>query len=179
MSTPFVGEIRMFGGNFAPGQWAFCNGQLAAISENEALYTLIGTTYGGDGVQTFGYPDLQGRVPVHMGAGQSTTYVIGQSGGVEQVTIATNTMPGHSHAILSDQNNATTASPANGIPANAVPNLVYTVPNGPANPDSPIFKNLNPAMLAPAGSNLPHDNLQPFQVVSFIICLFGIFPTRN
>jgi microcystin-dependent protein len=178
MSQPYVGEIRMFGGNFAPAGWMFCNGQLLSISEYNTLFNLIGTTYGGDGVQTFALPNLQGRVPLHQGTGLST-YVMGQTGGVETVTLTTNQMPSHSHPIVSDANNATTASPANAYPANAVPNLPYTVPGGPANPDSPVFRNLNPAMLPNAGGSQPHDNMQPYLAVSFIISLFGVYPSTT
>jgi microcystin-dependent protein len=168
MSQPFVGEIRMFGGNFAPAGWAFCAGQLMPISENETLFQLIGTTYGGDGQETFGLPDLQGRAPLHVGTG----FTLGQNGGVESVTITTQTTPIHNHTALTTAQPGTTNVPGNtAIFANtAATNITtYLPPGGPQQP-------LLPASLTLVGGSQPHENMQPFLVISFIISLFGIFP---
>jgi microcystin-dependent protein len=172
MSTPFVGEIRMFGGNFAPVGWAFCNGQLIAIAENDTLFNLIGTTYGGDGVTTFGLPDLQGRVPIHQGTGSDgTPYVIGERSGVESVTLTTNQMPIHTHPFLASTDPGTIGDPANQFLATSGQVKIYT----PFPPTIPMNANSASA----AGGSQPHDNMMPFLVVSFIISLFGIFPSQN
>lgn len=171
MSSPFIGEIRIFGGNFAPAGWAFCNGQLMPISENDALFALIGTTYGGDGQQTFGLPDLQGRLPMHMGTGAGLApHVIGESGGVEIVTLTVNQIPVHSHAPLSVSGNGNQATPQNGVWA-GVTTSIYT-----SNPPNIAF---NPTLGGNTGGSQPHENLMPFLAVSFIISLFGIFPSQN
>jgi microcystin-dependent protein len=171
MSQSFIGEIRMFGGNFAPSGWNFCNGQLLAISEYSALFNLIGTTYGGDGQQTFGLPNLQGRVPVHQGSNGMSTYVIGQFAGVEDVTLNTNQIPGHSHAAqVSTAAGAQPGPGANLLAASAATALYsHDAPN----------VSLNNGTVALAGGSQPHDNLQPFQCVSFIISLFGVYPTQS
>lgn len=163
----YVGEIRMFGGTFAPVGWALCNGQLLSIAENEVLYTLIGTTYGGDGQVTFALPDLRGRVPVHQGGSS----VMGQFGGVEAVTLTSQTTPAHTHQLMAAQN-AASDSPANAVLA---PN-----PNGSIlqfGGDDPVP--YPPALVASAGSGQPHENRQPFLCLNFIISLSGIFPSRN
>jgi microcystin-dependent protein len=171
MSSPFIGEIRMFGGNFAPAGWAFCSGQLMPISENDALFALIGTTYGGDGQETFGLPDLQGRLPMHMGTGAGlTTRVIGESGGVETVTLTVNQIPVHSHAPLAVSGNGNQATPQNGVWA-GVTTSIYTT-----NPPTIAF---NATLGGNTGGSQPHENLMPFLAVSFIISLFGIFPSQN
>jgi microcystin-dependent protein len=171
MSSPFIGEIRMFGGNFAPAGWAFCSGQLMPISENDALFALIGTTYGGDGQETFGLPDLQGRLPMHMGTGAGlTTRVIGESGGVETVTLTVNQIPVHSHAPLAVSGNGNQATPQNGVWA-GVTTSIYTT-----NPPNIAF---NATLGGNTGGSQPHENLMPFLAVSFIISLFGIFPSQN
>jgi microcystin-dependent protein len=171
MSQPFVGEIRMFGGNFAPAGWAFCDGALIAISENDTLFNLIGTTYGGDGQSTFALPDLRGRLPIHMGSGAGlTTRVIGEMGGVESVTLTTQQIPIHTHAPLADSNSGNQTSPQNGIWATAsasrysssAPNLA-----------------MNNTLVGSAGGSQPHDNRMPYLTISFIISLFGVFPTQN
>jgi microcystin-dependent protein len=173
MSDPFIGEIRMFGGNFAPAGWAFCSGQAVPIAENDALFNLIGTTYGGDGVQVFNLPDLQSRIPLHAGQGPgiSQNYVIGQSGGAESVTLTTQQIPAHSHAVVVSADGATGGSPTGAVLA-APPGVA---PYFAAAPDA----NLNAQSIQPAGGSQPHDNMMPFLVVSFIISLFGIFPTSN
>ena len=128
MGEPFVGEIRMFGGNFPPAGWAFCNGQLMPISENETLFQLIGTTYGGDGQETFGLPDLQGRIPLHMGQGPgiSQNYLEGEKAGVESVTLTTNQMPVHNHAVIVSQDLANSPTPANQVYAQSTQISMYT-----------------------------------------------------
>jgi microcystin-dependent protein len=173
MSDPFIGEIRMFGGNFAPVGWAFCNGQTVPISENEALFALIGTTYGGDRVTTFNLPNLQSRVPIHQGQGPGlSNYVMGQVAGVEQVTLTTSNLPAHTHGVTGDSATGTANGPAGNVWANSTGAKQFT----PSAPNT----TMNPAAIGGApGSGQPHDNMVPFLAVSFIISLFGIFPSRN
>ena len=172
MSQPYVGEIRMFGGNFAPAGWAFCAGQLMPISENDTLFNLIGTTFGGDGQETFGIPDLQGRAPMHPGPG----FQIGEKAGTESVTLTTAQMPAHNHAALTTGKAGTTNVPndttifADTGTAGAI--TTYLPPGGTQQP-------LKGSMLTIAGGSQPHENMQPFLVVSFIISLFGIFPSQQ
>lgn len=161
----YVGEIRMFAGNFAPVGWMLCEGQLLPISEYETLFVLIGTTYGGDGESTFALPDLRGRIPVHRGNG----ITFAESGGTEQVTLTINQIPNHTHALL-----GTTLSGA----SNNASNNVYGASNGYdlyiADPDGP---NLNTSALSQVGGSQPHNNMMPFTCLNFIISLFGIFPS--
>ena len=172
MSTPYVGEIRIFAGNSPPNGWLFCQGQLLPISENETLFQLIGTTYGGDGQSSFGLPNLSGRLPVHQGTGSGgTTYQMGEAGGVESVTLSTGQMPSHSHAYAAIARNGTQISPQGNLAANVLNISPYI--NGP--PEGPM----NAGAISSAGGAQPHDNLQPFLCVNFIISLFGIFPTQN
>lgn len=173
MSDPYVGEIRMFGGNFAPVGWAFCNGALMPISENDVLFNLIGTTYGGDGQQTFALPNLCGRVPMHAGQGPgiSQSYVIGQSGGVESVTLTSQQIPSHTHPVIASQDTADTIAGTNAVLAAPVSLAAYFS----AAPDS----NLNAASVGNTGGNQPHENMQQYLAVSFIISLFGIYPTQT
>jgi microcystin-dependent protein len=173
MSNPFVGEIRMFGGNFAPAGWSFCNGALIPISENDTLFNLIGTTYGGDGQETFALPDLQGRIPVHAGRGPaiSQTYNLGEKGGVEQVTLTTNQIPIHNHALIASSDPANATGPQ----GNVLANPVNTFPYFPA----PGTLQLNSQTLQIQGGSQPHDNMIPFLCISFIISLFGRFPTQT
>lgn len=176
MSQPFIGEIRMFGGSFAPVGWAFCSGQLMPISENDALFTLIGTTYGGDGENTFALPNLQSRFPLHQGTGPGlSTYQLGETGGTESVTLTTNQIPNHSHTPTAHATGGSGGSPFNNLWAASTPGtLLYTT--GPAGTaDTPM----NPAAVNPAGGNQPHENMSPFLVVSFIISLFGVYPTQS
>jgi len=170
MATPFIGEIRMGGWNFAPVEWALCNGQLLAISEYEALYNLIGTTYGGDGQNTFALPNLQSRIPVHQGTGFGATYVIGQQGGVETVTLNANEIPAHSHPLKAQTAPGGQPSPSGGVWANSTLEQFST-----AAPTSQMASGL----LASQGGSQPHDNMPPFQVVNFVIALFGIFPSQG
>jgi len=173
MGQPYVGEIRMFAGNFAPAGWAFCDGSLQAIDENQTLFSLIGTTYGGDGQATFALPDLRGRVPLNNGTGTSgTTYVIGSTGGVESVTLSTNQIPSHTHVAIADDNTATTnnTDPSNKYYGNPTPTTIYSA-------RTTTLKQM--ASLSSTGGSQPHDNLQPFLAVSFIISLFGIYPSQS
>ena len=174
MSNPFIGEIRMFGGTFAPVGWAFCNGQILPISQYDALFALIGTTYGGDGQQTFALPNLQGRVPISDGQGSGlSNYIIGQTGGVDQVTLPTSNLPAHSHTVQGDAATGTANGPAGNVWANSTGAKQFVAPAG-----SNTTMNSGAIGSAP-GSGQPHDNMQPFLAVSFIISLFGIFPSRN
>ena len=174
MGEPYVGEIRMFGGSFAPAGWAMCNGATLAISENDTLFTLIGTTYGGDGQETFNLPDLQGRAPMHMGQGPGLTqnYVEGEKAGVESVTLTTNQIPIHTHSFLASSDAGQSAQPQNALFALLPTGNLYTQPQQPA-------VNLNSNMLSAAGGSQPHDNIQPYLCITFIISLFGVFPTQN
>jgi microcystin-dependent protein len=172
VSSPFIGEIRMFGGNFAPAGWVFCNGQLMPIAENDALFTLIGTTYGGDGQETFGIPNLQSRVPIHAGTGSDgVTYTLGEMAGTEAVTLTTNQMPAHPHALLANSGAATDPNPQNDVMAEQLAVSAYQsqAPTAP----------LAPASIGSAGGNQPHANLQPYLAISYIMSLFGIFPSQN
>jgi microcystin-dependent protein len=170
MSQPYVGEIRMFAGNFAPAGWMLCQGQLLPISENETLFQLIGTTYGGDGQSTFGLPNLSSRVPVHAGTSGGTTRVIGETGGVEQVTLTTQQIPNHTHAAtcVSGTNTGSAATPAGNIWASQASVAVYA--------DQPPTDAMNTGAVGIAGGSQPHDNMMPFLPLNFIISLFGIFP---
>jgi microcystin-dependent protein len=172
MGQPFIGEIRMFGGNFAPAGWALCHGQLLAISENDALFTLIGTTYGGDGQETFALPDLRGRIPIHMGAGPSgTTYIIGEAAGVESVTLSTQQIPNHTHAVTVSTDPPNQPNPGGNVLAAS--NVIELYSGDP--PDS----QLNAGAVVPTGGSQPHENMMPFLCVNFIISLFGIFPQQT
>jgi microcystin-dependent protein len=171
MSQPYIGEIRMFGGSFAPAGWAFCAGQLMPISENDALFTLIGTTYGGDGQETFGIPDLQGRTPIHAGQGPGQNYQLGEKAGVESVTLTTNTIPVHNHAYVASSALGTGSDPTN--------SLISQHPTASAYSVAPPTGAMNTAVVGPMGGSQPHDNMQPYLCVTYIISLFGIFPTQN
>jgi microcystin-dependent protein len=161
----------MFGGNFAPAGWAFCSGQLMPISENDALFTLIGTTYGGDGQETFGLPDLQGRLPMHMGTGPGlSTRTIGEMGGVETVTLTTQQIPIHNHAPLAVAGSGNQATPQNGVWAGAAASRYSS--------SAPNLA-MNPLLVGIAGGSQPHDNMMPYLAISFIISLFGVFPTQS
>ena len=173
MSSPYIGEIRLFGGSFAPVGWAFCDGSLVPISENDALFNLIGTTYGGDGQNTFALPDLRSRLPVHQGQGPGITqsYTIGETAGVEAVGLTTNQMPTHNHAFVASASTATNPSP-NG-------NVLATSPTI----NSYVLDVAGPQLVVNAvqgiGTNVPHDNMMPYLTVSYIISLFGIFPSQT
>src|SRR6266446_2801955 len=166
MAQPYVGEIRIFAGNFAPAGWMFCEGQLLPISENETLFQLIGTTYGGDGQSTFGLPDLRGRLPVHQGNG----VILAEQAGVEEVTLTVNQIPAHSHPALGSSATASSNDPANNVCARTTVAGVF--PYGTDNPLTP----LSPQAIAPVGGSQPHTNFQPYLCINYIISMFGIFP---
>ena len=165
MSQPFIGEIRMFGGNFAPQGWMFCDGSILAIAENDALFALIGTTYGGDGQTTFALPDLRSRVPMHQGNG----HTLGEMSGAETVTLNVNQLPSHGH-VPQASNAGGATSPAGNVWANSAA-LQFAPSNSPLQP-------MNQGVMGTAGGSQPHDNMLPFQAVSFIISLFGVFPSQ-
>ncbi|PZF74452.1 phage tail protein [Taibaiella soli] len=172
----YLGEIRMFGGNFAPIGWALCNGQTLSISENEALYSLIGTTYGGDGVQTFVLPDLRGRAPIHQGQGNGlTNRVMGQTVGTESVTLNTQQMPAHSHGFNSFNNYGTAASPAQGFPAKSTDAQFNGTPNYATSTNGLM----NAASVQPSGGTQPHENFQPTLAINYIIATTGVYPTQG
>lgn len=171
MSDPFLGEISMFAGNFAPRGWALCNGQLLSIAQNSALFALLGTTYGGDGQATFALPDLRGRAPVHVGTlSGGGTYVQGQTGGTESVTLLTTQMPTHTHTLAAGAV-GTQASPAGGLPG-TTPAHDFRYSNATAN------ATLHPGTISP-GNAQPHENRSPVLALNFIIALNGVFPSRN
>jgi microcystin-dependent protein len=165
MAQPYVGEIRMFAGNFAPAGWMFCDGQLLPISQNETLFQLIGTTYGGDGQSTFALPDLRGRVPVHQGNG----LILAESGGVEEVTLTVNQIPTHGHPQHGSAGPGNANSPGGNVTGESAAVKVY-VSEAPT-------AGLNAAAVATVGGSQPHTNFQPYLCVDFIISLFGIFPS--
>ena len=168
MAQPYVGEIRIMANNFPPVGWATCNGQLLAISENEALFQLIGTTYGGDGQETFAIPDIQGRVPMGTGGGE----IIGDRAGVETVTVTVQQMPVHSHPMLGSTAQAQTNSVTNNVAATLLAAGDVSA-YGTVQP----YRAINPAALTPVGGSQAHENMQPFLVLNFVISLFGIFPS--
>jgi microcystin-dependent protein len=174
MGNPFIGEIRMFGGNFAPSGWSFCNGALVGVSQNEALFNLLGTTYGGDGQNTFGLPDLQGRVPVNQGQGGSlSNYVLGQRDGAETVTLTAQQLPSHTHTALGSATGAGVTSPSNATWGNS------GVSNNSFGAAAAATGTMNPAALAMNSGGQAHDNMLPFLAISFIISLYGVFPSPN
>jgi len=165
MAQPYVGEIRMFAGNFAPAGWMFCEGQLLPISEYETLFNLIGTTYGGDGQSTFALPDLRGRLPLHFGNG----FTLAETGGVETVTLTVPQIPAHSHPLLASSSPGTANTPVLNVTAESatINTYIQDVTNS----------NMNAAAVTSIGGSQPHDNFQPYLCVDFIISLFGIFPS--
>jgi microcystin-dependent protein len=167
MAQPYIGEIRMFAGNFPPNGWMFCEGQLLPISENDTLFNLIGTTYGGDGQETFALPDLRGRAPMHMGNG----FIQGETGGVETVTLTTQQIPQHNHAMLASLNTATSPTPTNQLigKSTSIDAFINAQPTTA----------LNAQAITPAGGSQPHENMQPYLCVDFIISLFGIYPSQT
>jgi microcystin-dependent protein len=174
MSDPYIGEVRMFGGNFAPRGWSFCDGSLLSISEYETLYTLLGTTYGGDGQTTFGVPDLRGRLPIHAGAAPGgSTYTLGESAGSETVTLTTAQLAAHSHALMASASPADGADPTSNVLAGSDSQNFY----GPANPDKAAA--MNPGFVTSTGGSQPHDNMQPYLCVTFIIATEGIYPSQS
>jgi microcystin-dependent protein len=171
VSSPYIGEIRLFAGNFAPNGWMFCDGQLLPISEHDALFTLIGTTYGGDGEETFALPNLQSRVPIHRGTNAGTNFAIGEMAGVESVTLTTQQLPAHNHIVTGSSANASQANPAGNILATSTVVQPYAVES--------VAASFSPTCLQPIGGSQPHENMHPFLCINFIISLFGVFPTQN
>lgn len=169
---PFIGQIIMFGGNFAPKGWAFCDGQLLPIAQNSALFSILGTTYGGDGRTTFALPDLRGRVSIHPGRGPGlSTYLLGEKGGTEEVTLTLNEIPSHNHSVLANSAVGTSPDPAGNFLANtgAFDNEYINNAN----------VNMHPSMINKAGGSQSHTNLQPFLCVNYIIAMYGVFPSRG
>lgn len=171
MSEPFLGQILIFGFNFPPRGWAACNGQILPIAQNTALFSLLGTTYGGNGQTTFGLPNLQSRVPLHFGQGPGlSNYDLGQAAGTETVTLLQTQMPAHGHLAGVSQAAGTTTRPSGKVPATAGAAAYADASDGSA---------FNPAFVQNAGGSQPHDNLQPYLALNFCIALEGIFPSRN
>lgn len=164
MAQPYVGEIRMFAGNFAPAGWMFCEGQLLPISEYETLFNLIGTTYGGDGQSTFALPDLRGRIPIHQG----NSFILAETGGAEEITLTVQQIAAHSHPWLASEAPATALTPLNNMPAEASKRF-FVAPSTVAA--------MAPQSMGATGGSQPHTNFQPYLCVDFIISLFGIFPS--
>lgn len=172
MSEPFVGEVRMFAGNFAPRGWAFCDGQLLAVSQNDALFSLLGTIYGGDGRTTFGLPDLRGRIPIHAGTGPGLSpRRLGAKSGEEKVTLTVNQMPSHGHRLQVSTNNGPEPNPAGNVLAGSTLVEAYA--------DETPFTNLASSSITNVGGSRSHTNLMPFLCVNFIIALVGIYPSRH
>jgi microcystin-dependent protein len=174
MADPFVAEIRIFPFNFAPKGWAFCNGQLLPLSQNTALFSLLGTTYGGDGKSTFALPNLQGSAPMHPGQGPGLSlHDLGEQAGSETVTLLVSEIPAHSHTMMASTQDGGDSHPQNNLLAQGIGVGMYTDENtGP-------FVNMNPNTLPPAGGSLPHNNMQPYLTLSFCIALQGVFPPRT
>lgn len=169
MAQPYVGEIRQFAGNFAPVGWSFCNGSLLQISEYDVLFNLIGTTFGGDGQQTFAVPSLQGRVPIHQGTGAGGTYVLGQSGGSESVTLITQQLPAHTHIA--------SANSATGSGDNPTNNFWAASASGAYMPSATPTVAFNQFAVSLVGGSQPHENMIPFTAINYIISLYGIYPS--
>jgi microcystin-dependent protein len=165
MAQPYVGEIRMFAGNFAPAGWMFCEGQLLPISENETLFQLIGTTYGGDGESTFALPDLRGRIPIHQGNG----FILAETGGAEEITLTVNQIPAHSHPLLASGDVGNQVNVGGALTSNSQGAVLYIE-------DAPTV-NMNVQAITPIGGSQPHTNFQPYLCINYIISLFGIFPS--
>ncbi len=171
MSEPFVGEIRMFAGNFAPRGWAFCDGQLLAVSQNDALFSLLGTIYGGDGRTTFGLPDLRGRIPIHAGSGPGLSQRrLGAKSGTEKVTLTINQVPSHTHNVVATNSQGTERNPSGNIMARSGGDIYrQATPNG----------TMATSTLTNVGGSQSHTNLMPALCIHFIIALVGIYPSRN
>jgi microcystin-dependent protein len=172
MAQPFIGEIRMFAGNFAPNGWMFCDGQLLPISENDALFVLLGTMYGGDGEETFALPDLRGRLPLHFGTFGGQTLQQAETGGVESVTLSTQQIPVHTHPLLcAASGGIPNSNPKDGFWA-ATDQLQYSTVGGSAAMGNPVLRS------DIVGGNQPHENLMPYLCINYIISLFGLFPQQ-
>ena len=176
MSQPYIGEIRLLPYNFAPRGWATCSGQLFSIAQNTALFALIGTTYGGDGVTTFALPDLRGRLPVHQGQGPGqSNYTIGQVAGSESVTLIPSQMPAHSHTLMATTAAATSVTPGSTLLPGAVSGDTFYVNTTAGNTMAPMSNQ----MIAPAGASQPHENTMPTLTLQYCMAIEGIFPSRN
>lgn len=172
MSEPFVGEIRMFAGNFAPRGWAFCDGQLLAVSQNDALFSLLGTIYGGDGRTTFGLPDARGRVPIHAGSGPGLSpRRLGAKGGAENVTLTVNQLPSHTHPMNASMDLAADSNPQGNVPGQSPSIDLYI--------EDTQTQNMASTALTNTGGSRSHTNLSPFLCINMIIALVGIYPSRN
>lgn len=167
---PYVGEIRIFAGNYAPQGWALCQGQILSIAEYDLLFALIGTTYGGDGQTTFALPDFRGRVVLSQGQNPATgtTFNMGQKAGTETVTLTTGQMPSHTHGMQASSLSGTTSSPTNAVWAQS-PQYSTSTPNG----------SMNPSTVSSVGGNQAHNNMMPYLPINYIICLYGIYPSQN
>lgn len=177
MAQPFLGEIKLFAGNFQIRGWAYCNGQLLSIAQNDALYTLLGTTYGGDGVNTFALPNLQSRVALHQGTGGGlTTRVMGEASGVENASVSSAQLPSHTHQTIALTGTPTGTSPANALPSAVVaPALAYVSGSSSGNTDmSP-----NATAISSAGGSVPHNNIMPILALNYLIALEGVYPSQN
>ncbi|OJT24560.1 phage tail protein [Archangium sp. Cb G35] len=174
MSEPFIGEIRMFAGNFPPRGWQFCQGQILSIAQNQALFAILGTTYGGNGQTTFALPDLRGRYPMQPGQGPGLSpRTLGEQGGSETVTLIANQMPAHTHSLNANLNEGNNESPEGSVLSAYPPGTTPTTYN------TTINTTMNPAAIGVAGGSQPHNNMSPFLCLNFIIALEGIFPSRN
>jgi microcystin-dependent protein len=177
MSNPYLGEIRPFAGNFAPRTWAFCAGQLLSIAQNNALYALLGTTYGGDGITTFGLPDLRGRVALSQGQGPGlTNRVLGEKAGTETVTLTINSMPAHTHTAVASAAEVTSPAVSNMVPAAPKNGGKFYLPT---NVGTQNAVQLDAATIGTSGGSQPHDNIMPILAIDYIIALEGIFPSQN
>ncbi len=166
MSEPFISQITMYGFNYAPRAWAKCDGQIMPINQNQSLYSLLGTTYGGDGRTSFGLPEMRGRAPIHF----DTAHPRGQKAGIENETLTTQQMPNHNHALEATSNSATTTEPAGKVFATATQNVYHTLDNS---------VNMAASAISHAGGGQHHNNMQPYETINFCICLQGLFPSRN
>ena len=170
--TPFLGNIMLFAGNFAPRGWVFCNGQLLSIANDSALYALLGTTYGGDGQVTFAVPDLRSRVPIHQGQGPGlSNYVMGQQSGTETVTLLNTQIPIHTHAVAVSSSAASTGTPGSSVTLGVAAAEIYIADTADGV--------MNPQSIGIAGGSQPHDNIQPYLALNYVIAIDGIFPSRN
>jgi microcystin-dependent protein len=175
MSEPFLGEIRMFAGNFAPQGWAFCQGQILPIAQNTALFSLLGTTYGGNGQTTFALPDLRGRLPMNPGQGPGLSpRSLGQVGGSETVTLLTNQMPAHTHQLNASNQEGNASAPTGSL-MSAFPSDATAICYHDGNPNT----TMSPQAIGATGGSQPHDNMPPFLCVNFIIALEGIYPSHS